>query len=74
MLKQIFRVTDMHCTACVMRLEGLEDDLPGVKRVRASYQKQQMEVEYDETRLSAAQIVAEIGRLGYTVAAGLGRG
>ena len=68
MLKQIFRVTDMHCTACVMRLEGLEDDLPGVKRVKASYQKQQMEVEYDETRLSAAEIVAAIQRLGYTVA------
>ncbi len=74
MLKQIFRVTDMHCTACVMRLEGLEDDLPGVKRVRASYQKQQMEVEYDETRLSAAQIVAAIQQLGYTVAADSGRG
>jgi hypothetical protein len=29
-------VTDIHCTACVMRLEGLEDDLPGVKRIRAS--------------------------------------
>ncbi len=68
MLKQIFRVTDMHCSACVMRLEGLEDDLPGVKRVRASYKKQQMEVEYDETRVSAAQIVAAIQRLGYTAA------
>ena len=56
MLKQIFRVTDMHCTACVMRLEGLEDDLPGVKRVKASYQKQQMEVEYDETRLSGPKL------------------
>ena len=68
MAKHIFRVTDMHCTACVMRLEGLEDDLPGVKRVRASYQKQQVEVEYDETRLTAAQIAAAIQRLGYTVA------
>jgi copper chaperone CopZ len=68
MIKQVFHVTDMHCTACVMRLEGLEDDLPGVKRVRASYQKQQMEVEYDETKLTAGQIVAEIQRLGYTVA------
>jgi copper chaperone CopZ len=68
MLKQIFRVMDMHCSACVMRLEGLEDDLPGVTRVRASYKKQQMEVEYDETRVSAAQIVAAIQRLGYTVA------
>ena len=68
MTKQIFRVTDMHCSACVMRLEGLEDDLTGVKRIKASYQKQQMEVEYDEKQLSAAQIVAAIQRLGYTVA------
>ena len=59
-------MTDMDCR-CVMRLEGLEDDLPGVKRVRAST-RQQMEVEYDETTLTAAQIVAAIQRLGYTVA------
>lgn len=68
MVKQIFRVTDMECPSCAMRLEGLEDDLPGVVRVRASYVKQQMEVEYDETRLTPAEIVAAIQRLGYTVA------
>jgi copper chaperone CopZ len=67
-VKQVFRVTDMHCTNCVMRLEGLEDDLTGVQRVRASYKKQQVEVEYDEATVSAAQIVAAIQRLGYTVA------
>ena len=65
--KQIFRGTDMHCTACVMRLEGPEDDLPGVERIRASYPKQQLEVEYDEKELTAAQIVGAIQRLGYTV-------
>jgi copper chaperone CopZ len=68
MLKQIVRVTDMHCSACVMRLEGLEDDLPGVQRVRASYHKQQVEVEYNELLLNAEQIVAAIRKLGYTVA------
>ena len=67
-MKQVFRVTDMHCTNCVMRIEGLEDDLPGVKRVQASYKKQRVEVEYDEATVSAAQIVAAILRLGYTVA------
>ena len=50
-----------------MRLEGLEDDLPGVERIRASCQKQQLEVEYDEKELTAAQIVGAIQRLGYTV-------
>ena len=68
MVKQIFRVTDMHCPNCVMRIEGLEDDLPGLQRVRASYRKQQVEVEFDDARMSAAQIVAAIRRLGYTVA------
>ena len=67
MIKQVFRVTDMHCSNCVMRIEGLEDDLPGVQRVRASYKKQQVEVEYDENSVNATQIIAAIQKLGYTV-------
>ena len=67
MVKQVFRVTDMHCSNCVMRIEGLEDDLPGVQRVRASYKKQQVEVEYDDNHVSADQIVAAIQQMGYTV-------
>ena len=67
MVKQVFRVADMHCSNCVMRIEGLEDDLPGVQRVRASYKKQQVEVEFDETTVIAVQIVAAIQQLGYTV-------
>jgi copper chaperone CopZ len=68
MAKQVFRVLDMHCTNCVMTIEGLEDDLPGVKSVRASYQKATVEVEYDEKRLTEAKIRDAIGALGYTVA------
>jgi copper ion binding protein len=67
MVKQVFRVTDMHCTNCVMRIEGLEDDLAGVQRVRASYKKQQVEVEYDDNQVRADQIVAAIQQMGYTV-------
>ena len=65
MTKQVFRVPTMHCTACVMLLEGLEDDLKGVKRVTASYQKQRLEVEYDETQVSEQQIVEAVKELGY---------
>jgi copper chaperone CopZ len=67
MVKQVFRVTDMHCSNCVMRIEGLEDDLTGVQRVRASYKKQQVEVEYDDGKVSPDQIVAAIQQMGYTV-------
>lgn len=65
MAKKTFRVPDMHCTACVMRLEGIEDELPGVKRVTASYRKQQMEVEYDEMQVTAQQIIAAAKKRGY---------
>lgn len=68
MAKQVFRVLDMHCPNCAMTIEGLEDDLPGVKSVRASYQKGTVAVEWDEQRLTEAQIRAAIGELGYTVA------
>jgi copper chaperone len=65
MVKQLFRVADMHCSACVMRLEALEDELPGVKWVSASYRKQQMEVEYDEAVLTTQEIIAAVKQRGY---------
>ncbi len=68
MRKQVLTIPDMHCSNCVIRLEGLEDELPGVQRVQASYRKQQMVIEYDEAHLSLEQIVAAINALGYQVA------
>lgn len=65
MVKQTFRVPDMHCSSCVMALEELEDELEGVVRVDASYQKQQMVVEYNEAQVSEEQIVRAARELGY---------
>jgi copper chaperone CopZ len=66
MSKQTFSA-EMHCTACVMRLEGLEDDLPGIRSIRASYQKQQLEVDYDEARVTVALIKAAAAKMGYAL-------
>jgi copper ion binding protein len=66
MLKQNFTVSDMHCSNCVMRIESLEDNLPGVRSVSASYKKAQVVVEFDENQLSAETIVQAIRKLGYT--------
>lgn len=65
MVKKLFRVPNMHCSACVMRLEGIEDELGGIKRITASYRKQQMEVEYDEARVTDQQIIAAAKKHGY---------
>ena len=64
-MKMSFRVPDMQCPNCAMHLEGLEDELPGVKRISASYKKLAMEVEFDETQLTVEQIIAAANALGY---------
>lgn len=68
MIKQTFLVTGMHCPNCAMNLESLEDDLPGVKQISASYKKGQMVVEYNEVELDVAQIVAAVAKKGYQAA------
>ena len=64
-MKKIFRVLDMHCPNCAMHLEDLEDELPGVKRINASYKKQTMEVEYDELQVTLEQIIVAANDIGY---------
>jgi len=65
MMKITYRVEGMHCSNCAMNIEGIEDDLPGIKQVLASYQKGQMVVEFDEAKVSEAQILAEVVKRGY---------
>ena len=65
-MTKTYRVADMHCPACVMLLEGLEDTLPGIHRIHASYKKQILKVEFDEKVIDEKQILAAIRELGYT--------
>ncbi len=66
MLKKTFRVSDMHCSNCAMKIESLEDDLPGVKSVSASYKKSLVVVEFDEGILTNEDIIQAIKKQGYS--------
>ena len=55
----------MHCANCSMRIESIEDDLPGVREINASYHKGQMVIEYDEKLLADEQIIAAVKKKGY---------
>ena len=66
MLKKTFHVSDMHCSNCAMKIESLEDDLPGVKSVSASYQKSLVVVEFDEMVLTIEEIIQAIKKQGYS--------
>jgi copper chaperone CopZ len=65
-VKATFKVSDMECTNCAMHLLELEDNLPGVLQVDASYQKQQMVVKFDDAVVSEDQIIAAAKKIGYT--------
>ena len=65
MVKRTFNVPEMHCTNCSMKLESIEDELPGIKEINASYHKQLMIVEFDETKVSEDQIITAAKKKGY---------
>jgi copper chaperone CopZ len=65
MQKKTFKILDMHCSNCPMILESIEDDLPGVKSISASYARGTMLVEFDEKRVSVEQILAAVKQKGY---------
>ena len=64
-MKITLKVPDMSCSNCAMHLEGLEDDLPGVQRIEASYRNLRMVVEYDESKVSIEQIISAANNIGY---------
>lgn len=65
MIKKTFKIPDMTCSNCAMKLESLEDILDGVKEINASYHKLQMVIEYDETKLTDQEIIAAVKKKGY---------
>lgn len=67
MTRIIMKIKGMECSNCTMILERIENKLKGVIMAEASYHKEQMIVEYDETQISEAQIESEVKKMGFEV-------
>jgi copper chaperone CopZ len=65
MIKKIFKILDMHCTACAMNIDGELEDTEGVKQSNTNYAKAQTEVEFDEEKLNEEKIIKIIKIAGY---------
>lgn len=63
--KMVISIMDMHCANCVLRLECLEEELPGLLRVEASYHSQRMAVEYDPELIDLDRILDAVREKGY---------
>jgi copper chaperone CopZ len=49
-----------------MKLQEMEDNIPGIHQVDASYKKQELIVKFDETMVGEEQIITAAKELGYT--------
>lgn len=65
MVKKRFQIQGMHCVGCAMTVDGVVEDLPGVKSATTNYARQVADVEYDENKVTDAQIIAAIQDAGY---------
>jgi copper chaperone CopZ len=70
-MKKRYKVDGMHCVGCTIAVEGAIEDVKGVKSASANYAKQIAEVEFDETRVTDAQIAAAVELAGYTMVGAL---
>jgi copper chaperone len=68
MVKKIYKINGMHCTSCGFLVDE-ELEAIGVKS-KASYQKSEVEVDYDETKVTEAEIVAAVKKAGYQIIPG----
>jgi copper chaperone CopZ len=66
-MKVTYHIPEMHCSNCVMHLEDLEDELPGITSVNASYHRQEMIVEFNPEIITEGQLVQVINDKGYSV-------
>lgn len=61
------KIIGMHCTSCAMNIDFELEDLNGVKEAKTNYAKQVSIVTYDPKKVSHAQMIAAISKIGYEV-------
>lgn len=68
MAEQVFTVSGIHCHGCAANVEKGLRRLDGVRRVAADPATQHVRVRFDEQRLEASALSAQLERLGFSVA------
>lgn len=67
-LSHHFAIAGMHCAGCASAIAAELETIPGVQRVRASYAKQSVDLEYTGAPGVLAQCETAITALGYQLA------
>ncbi len=65
MKNSIYKVKGMFCNTCENRIQNCLLNIDGIKNVKASYTKEEVSIEYDESKVSIDLIKEKIDDLGY---------
>jgi len=65
MTKLVLKVKGMHCASCAILIDKLVGKQAGVVKASTSYGAEKVTIEFDETKISLAQIDKLINQLGY---------
>ena len=65
MKKQRFNITGMNCAACSARVDKAVSALNGVSETAVNLLKNNMVIDYDETKLTISDVVAAVEKAGY---------
>ena len=63
----VLKVPDMTCGHCELSVQEALDDLVGVERAKADHATGDVEVDYDEDKVSVEQMGEAIEEVGYTL-------
>ena len=66
-LKEKFDVTGMTCSACSSRVEKCVSKLEGAQEVSVNLLTNSMQVEFDDSKLTANDIISAVTQAGYGV-------
>ena len=67
LIRKELTITGMTCSGCERRIETALHKLNGIGKVRASFRKSRVELEFDESLLTMDKIIAAIESQGYGV-------
>lgn len=64
-MKTTFKVTGMHCSACSARIEKVLQRAEGVNSVSVNLLRNRMQVDFDENKITDADISARVEKIGF---------
>lgn len=64
-----FAIQGMHCTSCALVIDDALEEVPGIISSKTEYARSQVQVEYDASVVTKAQMLEAIAAQGYQATA-----